>query len=187
MEVILVEDFPSLGYVGDKVKVKAGYGRNFLVPRGMAIEASTRNAKLMKHRLGGVIAKKAKLKAKADEIKASLEKLSLEFTVKMGESGKSFGSITARDIEGALKEKSVIVDRKQIRLLEQMKTAGDYQIEVKLHSEVAALIPVKVIAEAAPKKDESRAKKGKKRAEQVEEVPAEEGAEIDAQEAASEE
>lgn len=152
MEVVLQEDFPALGYVGDKVKVRGGYARNFLLPRGIAVEATSPNAKYLRHRLTQILAKKAKLKAAADEEAKKYAELVLEFTLKIGEKGKSFGTVSIRDIELALEAKNLKVDRKQIRILEPIKSGGDHGVEIKLHSEVVIPVIARVTVERLEKK-----------------------------------
>lgn len=172
MEVILQEDFPSLGYVGDKVSVRGGYARNFLIPRGIALESSADNQRMLKHRLGAVQAKKIKLRSEAEAAAKSLEAVTLEFTLKLGERGKSFGSITSKDIEKALADKGFALDKRQIRLVEPFRGAGVYTVDVKLHSEVIAKVPVKVTAETPPKREarpEGEEKKSRSRARKEEE------------------
>lgn len=147
MEVILQENYPSLGYVGDKVRVRSGYARNFLVPRGIAVEASSRNAKLVQHKVAAIQAKRAKLKNEAIEFGKRFEGIVLEFTLKAGEQGKSFGSISNKDIDAALKKHGIEVERKQIRIVDSIRTAGDHKAEVKLHSEVVVAVTVRVVQE----------------------------------------
>jgi large subunit ribosomal protein L9 len=149
MEVILQEDFVSLGFVGDKIQVKAGYARNFLIPRGIAVEASSRDAKALRHRLGVITAKKQKLKAEADEHRRKVESTTLVFSLKAGSGNKGFGSITAKDIEEKLASQGIVIDRRVIKLVEPLKTAGEYRIAVKLHSDVVAQLPVTVELEGA--------------------------------------
>lgn len=144
MEVILSQDYPALGYVGDRVKVKGGYARNFLIPRGIALEASSNNERLLKHKLGGVNAKKVRLRSQAQELAGKLEALNLEFTLRVGEAGKTYGSVTARDIEAALQKEGFVIDRRQIVVLEPIRKAGEHKVSVKLHSEVAAQVALKV-------------------------------------------
>lgn len=166
MEVILQENYPSLGYVGDRVNVKGGFARNFLIPRGIAIEASSRNERVLKHRLQHVMAKRIRLKSEAEALGNQLGEALLEFTLKIGEAGKSFGSVTSRDIETALKAKGFEIDRKQIRMTETFRRAGEYKVAVKLHAEVTASVPVKVISETPPPSlegKEARRGRGKKR------------------------
>ncbi len=155
MEVILKENFPSLGYVGDQVKVRAGYARNFLIPRGIALEASSRNAKELAHRMQGVIASKIKLKAQAEEIAKRLAAVSLEYTLKAGESGKLYGSVHAKDIEASLAAQGFIVSKTQIRLAEAIRKGGDYKATIKLHSEVSVDVPVKVLTDVIKSKESS--------------------------------
>ncbi len=146
MEVILREDFLPLGYVGDTVNVKRGFARNFLIPRGVAIESSSQNERALKHKLSAIVAKRIKKKAEAEAFGNTLSQIIVEFTLKMGAGGKSFGAITARDVEGALKNLGYTVDRRQIRLVEVIKTPGQHKAEVKLHSEVTVPLQIKVIA-----------------------------------------
>lgn len=162
MEVVLQQDYPSLGYVGDKVKVRPGYARNFLLPRGIAVELSSRNAKQLRHRMAAVEAKRTKLKQAALEYAKTLDGLILEFHLRIGEKGKSFGAVSVRDIEQALREKNFQVDRRQIRLVDQIKAGGDYAVEIKLHSEVVAPITARVVVERVEKKAAS-AEKGERK------------------------
>jgi large subunit ribosomal protein L9 len=171
MNVILREDFPSLGYVGDTVGVRRGYARNFLIPRGIAIEASPHNEALAKHRLQGVLAKRNRLKGLALDLARKISNEKFEFVLKVGEKGKSFGSISSKEIEAELKTRGYQVERKQIRTNEAIRRAGEYKIFVKLHSEVTAeaivtvqqeavkVKPVEIDGEEAPKKRRSRSKK----------------------------
>lgn len=177
MDVILQSDFPSLGYVGDRIAVKPGYARNFLIPRGIAVEASSANARLLKHRMDIINAKKMKLKGEAEGLAAKLNSVALDFTIKMGSGGRSFGAITAKDVDAALKSQGFELDRKQIKLLEPIKKAGEFKIGIKLHSEVMANVTAKVTAEAPEKKaaaeeGESKPKKSRKKEAATEETPA---------------
>jgi large subunit ribosomal protein L9 len=161
MEVILREDFLPLGYVGDTVNVKRGFARNFLIPRGVAIESSSQNERALKHKLSAIVAKRIKKKAEAEAFGNTLSQIIVEFTLKMGAGGKSFGAITARDVEGALKNLGYTVDRRQIRLVDVIKTPGQHKAEVKLHSEVTVPLQIKVIAAqivAAPAEGASKGK-----------------------------
>ncbi len=193
MEVILQSDFPSLGYVGDRVNVANGYARNYLIPRGVAVEASSRNERQIKHLLSAINVKKARLRGEAEELSKKVEAVTVEFKLKVGEGGKTFGAITPKDIEAALKAQGFDILRKQIRLLEPLKKAGEYKVQVKLHSEVTASITAKLTLEGqlekreddgAPKK--GRGKKAKKDGEEgsaeVDAAPAEETAEAEAKE-----
>jgi large subunit ribosomal protein L9 len=173
MEVILREDYLPLGYIGDTVRVKRGYARNFLVPRGLAVEASAHNDRLLKHKLGAIVAKRLKKKAEAEQFGGILQQVIVEFTLKVGAQGKSFGSITTRDIDTSLKTLGYEVDRRQIRIVDPIKGAGLHKVEVKLHSEVAVALQVKVMAavQAAPVSADdapSSEKKGRKKSKKQE-------------------
>jgi len=166
MEVILKEDFLSLGYIGDTVNVKRGYARNYLIPRGLAVEASNKNDSVLKHKLAGIISKRVKKKAEAEEFGKILQQVTVEFTIKVGSQGKSFGSVTAKDIEASLQTLGYKVDRRQIRIADQIRAAGTYTVDVKLHSEVTVPVQVKVIAlapvvaaDSATKEKKARKKK----------------------------
>lgn len=178
MEVILREDYISLGYTGDRVKVRRGFARNFLIPRGLAVEASGANERALKHKLGAIVAARLKKKSEAEAFGNVLQQVTVELTLKVGAQGKSFGAITSKDIEESLKTLGYTVDRRQIRLTEVIKGAGQYKVEVKLHSEVAVPVNVKVLAAqvAAPAADES-GEKGKGRKKSKKKAAAAEGEE----------
>ncbi len=162
MELILEEDFPMLGFVGDRVVVKNGYARNFLIPRGIASEVSSRKARELEHKLAGINAKKKRLKEEAEKLGTEITGVPFSYTIKLGEQGKSFGSITNRDLQATLEQKGYTVERRQIKLAEPIKAAGTYTVSIQLHSEVAVDCTVTVEAEElkkAPKED----RKGKKR------------------------
>ena len=191
MEVILREDYLPLGYVGDTVKVKRGFARNFLIPRGVAIEASSQNEKVLRHKLSAIVAKRIKKKAEAEAFGATLSQIIVEFTLKIGAGGKSFGAITTKDVEAALKNLGYAVDRRQIRLLEVIKSPGAHKAEVKLHSEVTVPLQIKVLAaqivappaEGAPK---AKGKRGAKKKTQEEGDSVEAAADAEGAEQASE-
>ena len=145
MQVILRENYPSLGFIGDTVAVKRGFARNFLIPRGVAIEAGNkRNKKEVEHFVNAINAKKRKMKGEAELVAQKIGDLKLKFTLKMGRKGKAFGSISSSDIEKGINEKGIELDRRQIKLLEPIKLPGEYVIDAKLHPEVTARISVDV-------------------------------------------
>lgn len=150
MEVILLEDIATLGHIGDIVKVKDGYARNFLLPQNKALAASTNNVKALEHQKRVAGKKLAKAKGSADEIKAGLEKVELSFTQKAGESGKLFGAVTHMMIADQLAEKGFTIDRHAIKS-EPIKAAGSFKINVKLHRDVTAVVRVVVVAEGEAK------------------------------------
>ena len=154
MEVILQSNFPSLGYVGDRVNVANGYARNFLIPRGIAVEASSKNERQVKHIVAMIDRKKATLRSEAEELSKKFDAVTLEFKLKAGEGGKVFGAITAKDIESALKAQGFEIMRKQIRLTDTLKKAGESKVQIKLHSEVTSSITVRVGLEGQLEKKE---------------------------------
>jgi large subunit ribosomal protein L9 len=149
MDVILQQNFASLGFLGDRVAVKRGYARNYLLPRGIAVEASSSNARQLKHRLNGINAKRLRMKGEAEKLGEQLKAVPLEFTLKLGGQGKSFGAVTSKDIELVLKQAGFELDRRQIRLAEAIKSGGHFEVHVRLHSEVTISLPVTVKAEVA--------------------------------------
>ena len=169
MEVILRVDYPLLGFMGDKVKVKDGFARNFLFPKGIAVESSSSGGRFLKHIMDGLNAKKAKKKLEAQDLAKRIEEIKLDFVLKLGEQGKSFGSVTAHDIELGMKAKGFEIERRQIRLHEAIKSGGTFPVQIKLHSEVTASLEVvvkfdipeapKAAAQKGGKKGESRRKK----------------------------
>lgn len=149
MKVLLVKDYTSLGFLGDSVDVANGYARNYLIPKGIAVGLS--GSGFVKNKIDQVNKQKAKLKAQAQEAAVKLQGIVINQQLKLGEHGKAFGAITAKDIEAALAAEGITVTRKQITIPEQIKAAGDYVVAVKLHSEVSAEVAVKV--EAVAKED----------------------------------
>jgi len=147
MIVILLKDVKGSGKAGDVVNVSDGYARNMLIPKGLAKEATDGNIKNLEKAKAELEAKKAAEKAAAEELKAKLEALTLEIETKGGEGGRLFGSITSMDIADALKEKQKItIDKKKFELAQPIKQAGDHEVTIKLYTEVAAKLKVKVIA-----------------------------------------
>ncbi|MDR3773703.1 MAG: 50S ribosomal protein L9 [Terracidiphilus sp.] len=148
MEVILKEDVANLGHRGDVVKVADGYGRNFLLPRKLALQATDANKAVIVTMKSAAARRSASEKVQAEELVAKLEPLVLSFTRKSGEAGHLFGSVTSADIAADLAAKGFEVDRRKIVLNEPLKTVGDHSVAVKLHREVTAHVKVTVVAEA---------------------------------------
>lgn len=147
MEVILKQDITGLGYKNDTVKVKAGYGNNYLIPNGLALIANDSNKRLTNEIIRQVAHKAAKLKQDAEALAAKIGDVIIEVGAKAGETGKIFGAVTALQIADALKLKGLDVDRKKIHLKEAPKQLGTYSVTLDLHKEVKHEIKVKVIAE----------------------------------------
>jgi len=147
MQVILLEDIPSLGKSGDLVKVSDGYGRNYLIPKKKAIFATEKNLKVLQHQKTQVQQRLTKLKKDAAKMAQEIENLSCTFIKNVGESGKIFGSVTSMDIEAFLKEKGLEIDRKKIFLEEPIKNLGMHTVAIKLQPEVTAHLKVWVVQE----------------------------------------
>jgi large subunit ribosomal protein L9 len=148
MKLILREDVPSLGKSGELVEVRNGYGRNFLLPRKMAVLANEKNVRQLEHEKKVIAAKQAKLKAGATEIAKKLEGAQIKIARKVGEQNKLFGSVTTLDIADALAAQGIKIDRRAIHLAEPIKTTGSFDVEVRLHAEVPGKVKVEVVAEA---------------------------------------
>ena len=142
MKVILQQDVDFLGQMGDIVKVKPGYGRNFLIPRGLAIIANEKNERQLKHFQAIVQAKAAKELAEAKEFAAKLESIKIGFIRNSSDENKMFGSVTSKDIAEALKEKNCVVKRKDIVLEEAIREFGSFDVSINLNRGVKATVSV---------------------------------------------
>ena len=147
MEVILKQDVAGVGYKNDIVKVKPGYGNNYLIPNGFALIANDSNKRLVNENVRQAAHKASKIKQDAESIAAKVGELTLEIGTKAGESGKIFGAITALQIADSLKAKGFDIDRKKVLLKENPKQLGTYNLTLDLHKEVKHEIQVKVVAE----------------------------------------
>ena len=147
MEVILKEDVLKLGHRGDVVKVADGYGRNYLLPEKLAIEATPANKAVIEQMKASAIRKSAKEKVDAEGLAQQLNQLELVFERKVGEHEHLFGSVTSSDIAHALEAKGYTVDRRKIALDDPLKTIGEYHVPVKLHREVTSHVKVTVKGE----------------------------------------
>lgn len=147
MEIILTQDVQGLGYKNDIVKVKAGYGRNFLIPNGSAMIANDSNKRMTVENVRQASHKAAKLKQDAEAIAAKIGELTVEIGTKAGETGKIFGAVTAIQIADELKKKGFDIDRKKVILKEIPKQLGTYIATLDLHKEVKHEIKVNVVAE----------------------------------------
>ena len=144
MEVILKEDVNKLGHRGDVVRVADGYGRNYLLPGKLAIEATQANKVVIEQMKTSALRKSAKEKAGSEELGAQLNEAVLTFERKAGENGQLFGSVTSADIAQQLEAQGFTVDRRKIHLDEPLKTVGEYHVPVRLHREVTAHVQVNV-------------------------------------------
>ena len=148
MEVILKEDVNKLGSRGDVVKVAEGYGRNFLLPRKLAIQATAGNKAVIVQMKAASVRRSAKEKTQAEELAKQFEGVSVSFQRRSGEHDHLFGSVTSGDIADAVAKKGITLDRRQIQLHEPLKTLGEFTVPVKLHKEVTAHLKVVIEKEA---------------------------------------
>ncbi len=148
MKVILQQDVKKVGSKGDVVEVSEGYGRNFLLPKKLAVEATAANLETAKQKANSAARKKQQAADEARLLAAQLEKVSVKVAVRIGEGGKLFGSVTGKDVADALaKEHGIDVDRRKISLKSEVTGAGEYEAVIKVHPEIQSTIRVLVVAE----------------------------------------
>jgi large subunit ribosomal protein L9 len=148
MKVILTKDLENLGRAGALVEVKPGYGRNYLLPRKLALPATEKNIRQLEHQKSGILARAAKEKQNMTAMANKLNAIEVKFTRKVGEQNKLFGSVTSKDVHEQLVAQGYEVDRKQVHLPEPLKEVGTHQVDVKLHPEVTAKVKVTIAPEA---------------------------------------
>lgn len=146
MKIILSEDVPDLGAMGELVDVKPGYARNFLLPRNLAVPATTKNLRRLEHEKRVIQQRVAKAQAEAETLKGRIESLSVTIAKQVGEEDKIFGSVTSKEIEESMREEGIRVDRKCILLDEPIRALGVYPITVRLHRDVSAKLKIWVVA-----------------------------------------
>jgi large subunit ribosomal protein L9 len=154
MEVILKEDVANVGLRGEVVKVADGFGRNFLLPRKLAMQATEANKAVIEQMKAAAARRSATEKAQAEGLVSKFGALTLSFTRKAGEQGHLFGSVTSADIAAELATKGFEVDRRKIQLGDPLKSLGEFHVAIRLHREVTAHVTVKVLGEAATEKEE---------------------------------
>ncbi len=147
MKIILKSDVKSLGQTGEVISVKDGYARNFLIPKGLAVEANTKNIKALEHEKQKIQETAKKIISSAENLSSKLSDMTLIIKAKAGEEEKLFGSITAMDISEALKDHGIDIDKKRIQLEEPIKRLGEYLINMKIYQNVSAKLKVNVISE----------------------------------------
>jgi len=144
MEVILKEDVPKLGHRGDLVKVAEGYGRNFLLPKKLAIEATAGNKKVIEQMKASAVRKAQKDKTDAEALAAQFNGVTVTITRRAGEQDQLFGSVTSSDVAAELEKKGFTVDRRKIELDQPIKTVGEFNVPIRLFREVTATVKVEV-------------------------------------------
>jgi len=160
MEVILREDVPDLGMIGEVVKVKPGYARNFLFPRGIAVPADRRNLAQLEHERRLIEIKRQRERGTFERLADTLRAVRLEIEVRAGRGGKLFGSVTNQDVHRLLQEKGVEIDRRRIQLREPLREIGEHKVVVRVGHDIDATIAVSVralggVLEGADDEDEA--------------------------------
>lgn len=149
MKVILTEDIPKLGKTGDTVDVARGYGRNYLVPQGKALLASSKNVKALEHKRRLLRGKAEMMRKEAEGLAEKIKGITVSVARKVVEEGKLYGSVTVSDLLQALEQRGVVLERKQIKLDEPIKALGEYKVTVKYHADVEAEFTVQVVEETS--------------------------------------
>jgi len=147
VRLILNQDVPALGSIGDLVTVKGGFARNYLIPRGFAVVANERNKAELDHQIKVLEKKRLEHLGEAKKLAAQIEKTSVTVAKQVGEEEKIFGSVTTAELEELLAAEGIKIDRRNITVLEEVKKVGVYSAEVKLHAEVSAKFKVWVVAQ----------------------------------------
>ena len=147
MKIILRKDHPTLGNAGEILEVKSGYARNYLIPEGVAVMATTKNMKMLEEEQRLLLVRENKDKKEAEVLAKSLETVSLTVAVPVGEEDRIFGSVTSQNLADKLKEKGFEIDKKKILLKDPIKALGFYNVAIKLHTDVEAAIRVWVVKE----------------------------------------
>jgi len=151
MEVILKEDIANLGKIGEVVRVRDGFARNYLLPRGLVLEANRKNLKVFEHQKKVVGDQKQKIMRHAQSVADQLTGVSLTIPMRAGEEGRLFGSVTNMQIEKALKAQGLNVERRKIHLDEPIKALGDYEIPIRLSADVTVTLKLSVVPEEGAK------------------------------------
>ena len=144
MKVILREDVKNLGEMGSIVDVKKGFGRNYLIPRNLAVEANPNNIKEFEHQKKIILQKAKKIKQSAEDLADRVSKLSIVLEAQAGEEDKLFGSVTSKDIAEAIGKQGIEIDKRKILLEEPIKRLGNYEVSVKIHHDITATVNVEV-------------------------------------------
>jgi len=148
MKIILTKDLENLGKAGALVEVKPGYGRNYLLPRNLAVLATAKNVRQLEHQKAGILSRAAKEKQNMTAMAQKLSAIEVKFTRKVGEQNKLFGSVTSKDVHEQLAAQGYQIERRQVHLPDPIKDLGPHEVEIKLHAEVTAKVKVTVEAEA---------------------------------------
>ena len=147
MKVILTKDMDNLGKAGALVEVKPGFGRNYLLPRQLAVAATAKNIRQLEHQKSGILARASKEKQNMSAMAEKLSTIEVRLTRKVGEQNRLFGSVTSKDVHEQLTAQGYQIDRRQVHLPEPLKEVGTHEVEVKLHPDVVAKLKVTITPE----------------------------------------
>jgi len=147
MKIILKDNVESLGKMGDTIKVSDGYARNYLIPKGLAIEASSKNIKSLDHEKRIIAAKTEKERLIAESLTEKLSKVTCTISRKVGEQDKLFGSVTSKDIEDNLRDQGIEIARKNIVIEEPIKKLGEFMVKIKVYPGIFGQVKVAVVSE----------------------------------------
>lgn len=147
MKIILKQDVDELGLEGDIIHVANGYGRNYLIPKGIALEATPQNKKAFELQRKKIEVRRVKAREEAENLKLKVEGIVMTLSQKAGEEGKLYGSVTSMDIASGLEKQGIVIDRRKILLEKPIKTLGEFEVSVKIYPEVIASIKVVVAPE----------------------------------------
>ena len=145
MQIILTKDVDNLGRAGDLVRVKPGYGRNFLLPRGLALPATKANIRQLEHHRRAIAAEQAKIRSEHEAKAAQLASAVVSIPRKVGAENKMYGSVSTKDISEALAAQNVVIDRKLIKLPDPIKQVGEHEVEVRFSADVSVNLKVQII------------------------------------------
>ena len=151
MKIILRQDVDELGLEGDIIHVANGYGRNYLIPKGIAFEATPQNRKTLELQRKKIEVRRVKAREEAEKLKKRVEEIVITLSQKAGEEGKLYGSVTSMDIASDLEKKGIVIDRRKILLEKPIKSLGEFEVPVKIYPEITALI--RVVVEPAEEKE----------------------------------
>ena len=147
MKVVIKEDIKNVGKMGQIVDVADGFARNYLVPRGLAVEANTKNLKAIEHEKKLIQEKAKKIKNSAETLSDKISTMTLMIKAKAGDEGKLFGAVTSMDIAELLKNEGIEMDKKKISLDEPIKRLGSYSVNIKIHAEISTHLNIQVVEE----------------------------------------
>lgn len=147
MRIILQQDVDELGLEGDIVDVAKGHARNYLIPKRIAVEASPQNIKAFEFKRKKIEVRRLKAKEEADKLREKMEGIEITFSLKAGEEGKLYGSVTSMDIASGLEKQGIVIDRRKVVLEKPIKVLGEFQVPVKIYPDVTGLVKVVVVPE----------------------------------------